>query len=484
MTAYSLSLGTSAYYWDGPSGQYVPMQFSAGEATPDGLILGEKYMGVLFGSPMLLAVAAGLVVRGYTVRAEVRGGWRVRPPGVGNNPAWLRNGAASVYALQNVLVGGSAVTMTLMPSGMVSSNTVTEATRGYPIGKVPSPAGVLTGASKLDIVRAWHGGVCTYFDTTPHVGGRALSDYMVQNPSWKNSWTVPSLSVDVTLMLSGVPTRTHAASIEMQADDLEFPVKLAYPDGEPVIGVPVTLRSERACVAVSGDDTNGLYAGAATVITGADGIAQFGLRSLSAGSDTLHVELQGDWKKYSDLYSPPFGTRPVAVTVTAPSPKPKPPTVVTTPIMVCTSIPEQPAVAERSAYVKYESSTGWDAGANSVDQLDGDVELVFSQPPATGVVVGFAMDREDPTDRSRVTHGFFFHRNLAGSPVAQVIESGATKTDEFAHLSTTEWRVQRIGGAVRYLMDGNVIFRSAVPSAGVLSVGCSIYASGDEVPSQ
>lgn len=482
MTVQSLDLGTSAYYWDGPSGQYVPVQYSAGEEV-SGIPLGETYEGVLFGSTTLLAVAAGRVVRGYTVRAEVRGGWRWRPPGVGSNPTWLRNGAAAAVALQNVLTGAAGVVLSLPPTGATASNTVTEAPRGYPIGKVPSPAGSLTGASKSAVISAWPAGVGT-FNTSPRVGGQALDDYMVQNPSWKNSWTVPSLSVDVTLMLSGVPTRTHAARVEMQADDLEFPVKLAYPDGEPVVGVPVTLRAGGACVAISGDDTYGLYAGAATVTTGADGIAQFGLRSLSAGSDTLHVELQGDWKKYSDLYSPPFGTRPVAVTITAPSPEPKPPTVVTTPSMVCTSIPEQPAVAERSAYVKYESSTGWDAGANSVDQLDGDVELVFSQPPATGVVVGFAMDREDPTDRSRVTHGFFFHRNLAGSPVAQVIESGATKTDEFAHLSTTEWRVQRIGGAVRYLMDGNVIFRSATPSAGVLSVGCSIYASGDEVPSQ
>ncbi len=480
MAALRVNFGTTAYDWDSNTSRYAPVQFNAGIETA-GIPLGVDYSGVIFGSDLIISVCAGKVVRGYTVRAEYSGGWAYRPSGVGSNPTWMRNGSASVVALRGILRSAAGIVFSLPPTGASASNTATEVERSYPIGRVPQPAGGLAGASKDAVLQAWNGGSGS-FSTSPRVGGSALNDYMVANPGWKNSWTCPRLSVDVTLLLSDMPRRTHAASIEIRGSDQDVPVALAYPDGEPVVGVPVTLRASNSNVVVNGEDSYSFYASEATSVTDSTGVASFSVRGQKAGSATLAVVLKDDWAAYSDLYQPAFGTAPISATVTAPwQQQAKPPLV--SPTLSCVFYPEQQAVEERSAYVTYQDSAGWNAGANSVDQLGGDVELVFTQLPATGVVIGFTQDRDNPGDRGRITHGFYFHRNLAGSPVAQVIESGVTKSDELPHTSSIEWRVQRAGGVVRYLADGEVVCQSLIPSDGELSVGCALYASTDAVES-
>lgn len=479
MASLRFNFGTTAYDWDGNAGRYVPVQINSGDAVA-GIPFGIDYSGVLFGSADNIVMCAGKVVRGYTVRAEYSGGWSSRPAGIGSNPTWMRNGSAGVVALSNVLRGSTAVAFTLPPTGASAANTATVAERSYPIGRIPLPAGGLAGPSKESVMQAWNGGIGS-FNTSPRVGGQQLNDYMVANPSWKNSWTCPRLSVDVTLLLSDMPRRTHATSIEIQGSDQAVPVTLAYPGGEPVVGVPVTLRASNTNALVNGHSSLDFYASEATSVTDSTGVAAFSVRGQKVGSATLDVVLKDEWAIYSDLYTPAFGTAPISVTVKESPQQANPPLV--SPTLSCVFYPEQQAVEERSAYVTYEDSAGWNAGANSVDQLDGDVELVFTQPPATGVVIGFTQSRDDPADRDRITHGFYFHRNLAGSPVAQVIESGVTKSDELPHTSSIEWRVQRAGGVVRYLADGEVVCQSLIPSDGELSVGCALYASTDAVES-
>lgn len=478
MASLRLNFGTMAYDWDWNAGRYVPVQINSGDAV-EGIPLGIDYLGVLFGSSDSIIMCSGKVVRGYTVRAEYSGGWASRPAGIGSKPTWMRNGYAGVVALSNVLRGSTAVAFTLPPTGASAANTATVAERSYPIGRIPLPAGGLVGPSKESVMQAWNGGIGS-FNTSPRVGGYQLDDYMVENPSWKNSWTCPRLSVDVTLLLSDMPRRTHATSIEIQGSDQAVPVTLAYPGGEPVVGVPVTLRASNSNVTVNGQDSI-FYASEATSVTDGTGVASFRVRGQKVGSATLAVVLKDDWAAYSDLYQPAFGTAPISVTVKESPQQANPPLV--SPTLSCVFYPEQQAVEERSAYVTYEDSAGWNAGANSVDQLGGDVELVFTQLPATGVVIGFTQDRDNPGDRGRITHGFYFHRNLAGSPVAQVIESGVTKSDELPHTSGIEWRIQRASGVVRYLADGEVVCQSLVPSDGVLSVGCALYANTDAVES-
>ena len=151
---------------------------------------------------------------------------------------------------------------------------------------------------------------------------------------------------------------------------------------------------------------------------------------------------------------------------------------------ICTTVPAVEAVEGAPAYVKKVPVYAWNAGANSTAELDGDVELVFTQEPAVGVVIGFTQDRISVTSRSRVTHGFYFHYDNAGAaPVCQIIEGGRTLTAQLPHSRDTEWKVQRIGSTVRYIADDVVVLTSASPSVGTLSVGCALYATGDTVAS-
>lgn len=138
--------------------------------------------------------------------------------------------------------------------------------------------------------------------------------------------------------------------------------------------------------------------------------------------------------------------------------------------------PEQPYIPAVPPTVTYTSINGWNGGARSVDQLNGDgyVEFQVNSAPA-GVVVGLA-DRDSTTLPSEQTHGLYIH-----GAVVDVIESGAVvHTASISHTYDNVYRIARQGLTVTY-SSGAWSYTSAVQSAGAKFVDVSIYASGDYV---
>ena len=125
----------------------------------------------------------------------------------------------------------------------------------------------------------------------------------------------------------------------------------------------------------------------------------------------------------------------------------------------------------------------WNAGANSEQQLDGDVRVAFTMAQVLAAVIGFTQDRESTQSPDRMTHAFAFTTDAAARPVAQVREGSRVLTAAVPYeIESTEFEIRRTGGTVRYLRNGSVVYTSRAKSEGEISVGCAIYASGDVLP--
>lgn len=135
-----------------------------------------------------------------------------------------------------------------------------------------------------------------------------------------------------------------------------------------------------------------------------------------------------------------------------------------------------------AAYIETKAILGWNAGANSIMQLDGDVHAVFGMPQGTvGVIVGFKGARSRQTIPDLVTHGMYF-QSLAGVDMVQVIERGQPKTTLQPRSALDTFEIRRAFGKVTYWQSGTMIYESVQPSVGPVLVNACIYASGDDVP--
>ncbi len=153
--------------------------------------------------------------------------------------------------------------------------------------------------------------------------------------------------------------------------------------------------------------------------------------------------------------------------------------------VVCTTYPEQqaePAVAPSPARVVYDNVFGWDAGANSEDQLDGDVSMRLTMDKAIGVVVGLTAIRGNLMDignYARMSHALYFHQNEGGRMQACAMEAGRRVSPLRIYTSSDAWEVRRVGSTVDYLHNGTRFLRSQVSSTGMILVGCAMYGTGD-----
>lgn len=153
--------------------------------------------------------------------------------------------------------------------------------------------------------------------------------------------------------------------------------------------------------------------------------------------------------------------------------------------VVCTTYPEQlaaPAVAPSPARVVYDNVFGWDAGANSEDQLDGDVSMRLTMDKAIGVVVGLTAMRGEFGDLgsyARMSHALYFHQSEGGRMQACAMESGRRVSPLRFYTPTDLWEIRRVGNTVDYLQNGTRFLRSQVGSTGIALVGCAMYGTGD-----
>ncbi|WP_333676739.1 hypothetical protein [Dyella sp.] len=147
----------------------------------------------------------------------------------------------------------------------------------------------------------------------------------------------------------------------------------------------------------------------------------------------------------------------------------------------CLVCPEIPAVAPAPGYVKTTAVVGWNAGANSIQQLDGNLHTVFVvQAGDIGTVIGLKSTRMHQTVPDTLDFGLYF-QSTNSSDMVQVVEHGVPKTSAVARASSDKFEIRRSGGIVSYLQNGTLLYTSAVKSTGPLVVSACMYASGDAV---
>lgn len=150
----------------------------------------------------------------------------------------------------------------------------------------------------------------------------------------------------------------------------------------------------------------------------------------------------------------------------------------------CAYYPPRPGVPAVPSRYDPVGDRIWNAGANSVDELSGDVEVQMDMPKVLGVCVGFVATRAIPaTNPDRVLYGFRFGLSETGAAVMHVSEQGQQRTAPAAYDPTDIFRIRRIGLNVSYLRNGEVIYASSRPCVEpTLMVGAALFGFGDSIP--
>ena len=145
---------------------------------------------------------------------------------------------------------------------------------------------------------------------------------------------------------------------------------------------------------------------------------------------------------------------------------------------ICTECPE---IAPVPPSVTEHPVLGWNAGANSIAELDGDLHVVFYPGTSTGIVLGFKRDRAFQTEPQGVEWGFWIA--MAGvTRLAYVTELGVRKTNAVAVSPDDKYEIARRNGVVSYYRNNRHVYTSRRASYGPLIVNCCMYATGDVVP--
>lgn len=149
----------------------------------------------------------------------------------------------------------------------------------------------------------------------------------------------------------------------------------------------------------------------------------------------------------------------------------------------CLVCPEQPAQPFVPSRVEQRAVLGWNAGANSIDVVDGGLHMVTNMPLGViGVIVGLKDGREKQTVPSLIEHGWYFQR-VGGADLVQPIEHGIPVGSLLTgRTAETLFEIRRVGETITYWRAGVLVYTSARPSAGAKLVNCCLYASNDSAP--
>lgn len=278
--------------------------------------------------------------------------------------------------------------------------------------------------------------------------------------------------------------------------------RLRYPgfEDDPISGVAVSLSASPG-TQVSLNQL-GPFGPIATLATNASGYVYFWVKAVAGGEGQLVMDLAGDApvvdtlrstvgfvqnnvpsqvSRSTDyirqLFTPALPLRAPMKVYADPAP-PNPGQCVTYP-----TIPPVPGIPAR---LEVADDYGWNSGANSLDEVEGDFELRFDEMEggAIGAVIGvMPAIRENQGDYTRVTHGFYFTKTASGSNQVSIIESGRVVFGPIPYSPAAIFSLQRVGAAVLYLIDGVPRHTSARPLAGTAMAATSLYATTDAVPS-
>lgn len=147
----------------------------------------------------------------------------------------------------------------------------------------------------------------------------------------------------------------------------------------------------------------------------------------------------------------------------------------------CYRYPAVPPTPASPAYFADDTTEGWDAGAHSETQLDGDVRLTFDVNESIAVVCGLTPAGTAPgVAPERATHGFYVTR-VRGVLSLHVWESGRIMLGPAPVGVGAVLDVIRRGTSVVYRVNGSVVYTSRVPSSGTVKVAASLYGPEDTV---
>lgn len=137
------------------------------------------------------------------------------------------------------------------------------------------------------------------------------------------------------------------------------------------------------------------------------------------------------------------------------------------------------------SYIENTPVMGWNAGANSIDEIDGDLHVVTDMPSVVGVIVGLKSGRNGQALPALVEHGFYLWK-LGQLDVVQVIERGVVKNTPVPRSLNAQFEIRRTNGRVRYLVSNSIEpmdMLSDTVSFGPKIVNACLYATGDAAPS-
>lgn len=138
--------------------------------------------------------------------------------------------------------------------------------------------------------------------------------------------------------------------------------------------------------------------------------------------------------------------------------------------------PTQPAIAAVAPTTTYTSVVGWNGGARSIEQLDGDGYFEFQIVDVPSAVVVGLSTGDTSTLPSEPTHAVYAH-----STTLDIMESGVVvHTAPVAHDYDNVYRIQRVGLTVTYSGPG-WSYESAAPASGARVLDAAIYTSGEYV---
>lgn len=243
-------------------------------------------------------------------------------------------------------------------------------------------------------------------------------------------------------------------------------VRFFYPGGENIAGMQVSAGCP-SLVAMMAPEGRNNFAHYTVAQTDGDGVATFKVFGATPGTGSIVIGI------------PDAGVAECFASIPLNYPVDVRPNTGAENCVLVLAVEEVTAVPAR---IEVTPVFGWEAGANSVDMLDGDVRVASDMDMVIGAIWGFTQDREGNPAKERITHGFYFSQSN-NQPRYQVMESGRALTQPAAYAALSDlFEVRRIGSAVTYLVNNVRVFSSRAPLVGELSVGSALYASGDGVP--
>lgn len=155
----------------------------------------------------------------------------------------------------------------------------------------------------------------------------------------------------------------------------------------------------------------------------------------------------------------------------------------------CITTPGSPAIPGNPGSVTYLLDMAWDAGANSIQEISGDLFLQFTVPEIIGGVIGFRTGRDLVANIPSYLHAFFFQ---ADGPVQlfSIYEAGVQVVSPTARSLITvdedgnpcdAFEIQRNGSSIVYIYNGVVYYHSAALSLAPFITSSCLYGSGDKI---